>query len=162
MNMLLGRKTISNEYFSLLSPDIGGGTATANPCEEINSQLGKALQGADTVSLAHGLWTSWLSDNETRLRKSGSDPRLLLPEASASGLLGVVFRTALKPPAKDGDTSASAGRVERSGLYASKIVRDLLNRKVVSDSMWPGGVVAGALVPCHDWVSSVRSRSKRS
>jgi len=154
MNMLIGRQTATSTYLSLpesrpkssSEPDV-----QAQSCMKLIPRLVKTLEGVDSADGTSNMWSGWLRNHEHRLRSDGLVIRELLPEATVRKLLSVVFGAALR--VEEQAEEGAPKRMRKAGPYAARIVKDLLERNRVTDAMWPGGVVANALLPCEDWVS---------
>lgn len=150
MNMLLGRQAVTKEYFAVQN----SGTltsATAGSCDDLVPILKNSLSGSEPIGQIEHRWKSTIVAQESALRKVGMDTTGLFPEAALAKTLGAIFGAALD--IIESDELDEIRRMRPTGRYASQIVKYLLLRNVVSDSMWPGGVVAAALLPCGDWVS---------
>jgi len=150
MSTLLGRQAMTSDYLSLGGSESKEHAESGLPFEELVSKLEKILEEPAQLSQAQGIWASWLNTEETKHRKRGQEFRELLSEPTVKRLLGTVFGAALTEMEHDRDDAPK--RIERTGRYAPRIVKDLLQRRLLTDAMWPGGVVVGALLPCGDWV----------
>ena len=151
MNTILGRQAITSEYLCLDVPGSSAPPLLSRSIDELIRKLDTSLKGSEPLPRVEGIWKAWLTIQELGLLKRKLDIREVLFEASVRNLLRVVFEAALTPVEKNGADESS--RIRTTRRYASRVVKDLLSRKVVTDTMWPGGVVAGALLPLGDWVS---------
>lgn len=117
-------------------------SAPAPSANKMVDAVAAALRSATTPDAAEKVFGSWL-DEEDKLAAPAK--RAVIPEGVVRRLLDIVFSAALTVDKK-------------TGPYAAKIVHTLVDRRAVSDAMWEGGVVLGALVPCADWVSRTNKR----
>lgn len=145
MSSLLGVQQSTSTYLSQDSKHAD----TAGNVAKLLKDLSKAIKGATTVGPAEKVWADWIAVEDTK-KKSGNGP--ILPESAVKQIVHLVFSSALTTKAASDE---AGGEVETAitGVYARKIIQDLLSRRLVSDGMWTGGVVAGGLLPVKDWVS---------
>ena len=153
INVLLGRQATTGEYLSFDRPENTSSPTGDQDNDEWISKFEKELGGAHNVVAAQGMWLTWLSSNESTIRNGGQNVRDFLSEHFVRRLLGVVFRYALTPDKCEQEEMETAKRLKKTELYTEKVVQHLLQRDVVRDDMWPGGIVAGALLPLGDWVN---------
>lgn len=118
------------------------GTTAQPTADKMLEAVSAALRttSPDAVPRAEKAFASWLDDEDKRASPA---KRAAISESVVRRVLDAVFGAALT-----GD--------KKTGPYAAKIVQTLVDRKAVADSMWEGGVVLGALVPCADWRSISR------
>jgi hypothetical protein len=133
MNLLLGTQGITSQYLTLAK------TATVKSPEDILIQdLQNAL--ATDHTKADTIWSNWMA------KRNVKSP---LAESTIKRILSVIFSSALKEEEVDG-----VKVVKKAGPYAGEIIRDLVVKGWVNNSMYPGGVVEAGLIPANDLVSN--------
>ncbi|KAK4686673.1 hypothetical protein P7C73_g3446, partial [Tremellales sp. Uapishka_1] len=156
LNMLLGTQEKTSIY---LSSKQNGEVAPQYPFGygESGDNIIEALQSglkAGNVETTEDAWLRWLHDEDAKAVKLASkkSAQANLPEVFVKKILDTVFFAALPGASNDDDAPSR----KMTGIYAMRVVRSLMNRRIVSDSMWKGGVVAGGLLPCKDWENITR------
>ena len=165
MNNLIGTADLSRRYLMLL--DSSSKKAAAGSDETVLRQIELALSAGDS-STAGERFSHWLTSMENR---NESDPKTFRPDENLiQEVLRVVLSSAL-PRRHSEDEAMDDGQEQRAppaseaqesrGPYANDIVKQLINKGWIKDTMWPGGVICGALLPLADWVSGqCASRSR--
>ncbi|WVQ98874.1 hypothetical protein IAU59_006005 [Kwoniella sp. CBS 9459] len=141
MSMLLGTKDKTETYLSHSASPIESsseGSKSRSTLEvekkqdDFIAQLSSSLKKND-ISAATQQWAQ-ISVSETTVT-----------EIFVKRILSTIFASALTEEGKLKASSPSGGG------YAAEIVRDLVKRGLVVDSMWKGGVVVDGLLPCGEW-----------
>jgi hypothetical protein len=134
MSMLLGSQATTSLYLATDRQSKGSLQAANKEEAEFLAKLSTTLKRDSTPEHAEQLFSAW---NESH--------RGTYSEASAYDIVNTVFAAALSP-AKGGELA------KLSGPYARAIISQLLDQRVIVDSMWKGGVVGAGLLACADWV----------
>lgn len=148
-----------------LSSLIGSADATAAVFAQRtapHSAVDKMLDGlrtslaANTPEKAEKAFHYWLDEEDKKVPGHGKR-HASVPETVVRKVVAVVFDAALGVKEK-GDKS-DAGKTEPKkarGPYAGRIVATLAERRLLSDDMYAGGLVLGALLPVGDWRTIAR------
>lgn len=134
-----------------LSSLIGSAEATAEVFSQRTQPHGavdKMLEGlrtslaANTPEKAEKSFQYWLDeeDKKATAHAHGSGKRqATIPESVVRRVVSAVFDAALETKGKS------------KGPYAGRIISTLAERRLLSDDMYAGGLVLGALLPVGDW-----------
>ncbi len=165
MSMLLGSHDRTSVYLStqLDSSEKSPKTDFDTSVEVLIANLKRSLKGAETAQAAEEIWSKWIEEEDLKASKvlETKGKSANLPESFVRQVISTIFEACLTRRTV-GEPQSQEVKVSRTGVYASRIVRDLVARKVVNDSMWHGGVVAGGLLPCGDWVGLFFFRTLRN
>ncbi|KAL1413461.1 hypothetical protein Q8F55_001229 [Vanrija albida] len=149
LSLLVGNAAKAGAVFSL-----PGASSLPQLAEKMVDAVTAALGDAD-VERAEKAFAAWLEAED-----KSHGPKAKPTEAVVRRLITAVFSTAL--PKKDKAdkeveavpaAAAPKGKLKAPGPYAGKIVSTLVDRRVVTDAMWPGGLILAGLVPAGDWRS---------
>lgn len=141
LNALLGSSARTEEYLSISAA--GSSSKQVNGTAEIPEEK---VVGEITALLAKGDTKA----ASTRLDKALAGQKDQLSEKTVKKLVNVIFSTALPGLGKETESEN-----KKRGPYAPGLIRPLLERRMINDEMIKGGVVASALLPLEDWVSSL-------
>ncbi|KAK8869661.1 hypothetical protein IAR55_000229 [Kwoniella newhampshirensis] len=131
MSMLLGTHAKSKTYLSAGlaengKPEIRSASKKAE--DEIIARVATSLKQHDVAS-TEKIWTEWIVKQDSSV----------LSEKFVRRLIEMILSSALDEEGK------------QIGSYPGSVVRDLVKRGVVSDSMWKEGFVIDGLLPLGDW-----------
>lgn len=155
LSLLVGNAAKAASVFNL-----PGSSSVSQTAEKMIGHVTAALAATD-VERAEKAFATWI-ENEDKQHGARSKPA----EGVVRRLINAVFTAALpkKDKAeKEKETDAAAApaglkpKLKAAGPYAGKIITALVDRRVVTDSMWPGGVILAGLVPAGDWVCGSNS-----
>ena len=153
MNLLLGSQETTLKYLNL-SDEAALPTANVKS-GAITTEL-QTLLGAHKVEETEKQFEIWLSLRMANQKKD----KTLVPEDTVKKIVEIVLTAASQSTDVEMEDETEvpfeaeeAKPLRFTGPYASNIMRVLIDRGLVKDIMWPGGVVQAGLLLAQDWVS---------
>lgn len=133
MGLLLGSKARTGEYLEVEGAEKKQGKSELEKRQDrVLEGLEKALKNKD-VAGAQKAWKDWVA-------KESDAAEGVFSDKFVRKVVNVVFGAALNEDGKP------------KNVYAGEVLKDLVSRRVISDSMWKEGVVVDGLLPLDDWV----------
>lgn len=140
LSALLGSSARTEEYLSI--SDSGSGSKQVNGTAETSGEK----EVSEIITLLDKRDANAAS---TRLDKILAGQKEQLSDKIVKKLVNAIFGTALPGLHKEGESEG-----KKRGPYSPAMITSLLQKRMVNDEMVKGGVVAAALLPLEDWVSS--------
>ncbi|KIR28839.1 hypothetical protein I309_02334 [Cryptococcus deuterogattii LA55] len=132
MGLLLGSKARTGEYLEVEGAEKKQGKSELEKRQDrVLEGLEKALKNKD-VAGAQKAWKDWVA-------KESDAAEGVFSDKFVRKVVNVVFGAALNEDGKP------------KNVYAGEVLKDLVSRRVISDSMWKEGVVVDGLLPLGDW-----------